>query len=354
MGFEDLANGYSGYDSPFDSLNANYGELQSNHPSNYFNFKAQHLGEIGVIERMVGLVANREDMSFGDISLAETYKDGMLNTRVMGGIYNKTLTDMYLNKDDWLRMQGAMSLGGLIKGKNDAEIESDASLFENKASKAILSPKIKDGAYLEGNTAYNMLGSKQTAENILSSSNVGSYLEGNTIYEKESPFKTSEQKNISMSELTNKHKIVFDSQHSSPFDTKSPFDASSPFDSKVNEKNNSNVSNAGTVNVSSYNESINSGKYIEETTNIKKKEIKIDKVEKIFENFEQSTKKNKEKEKNNTIDNLRATKDSNSVNYKSSILKKEEALEISDNLLKNLEIKSDKKPERLEFKVIKK
>lgn len=76
MGFEDLANGYqsgsifdNNTSSPFDSLNQmeNYGELREN-PNNYFNFKAQHLGEIGVIERMVGLVANREDMSFGDIS----------------------------------------------------------------------------------------------------------------------------------------------------------------------------------------------------------------------------------------------------------------------------------------------
>lgn len=236
--FEDLANKHSGFGggsvfgggsifdsgesifggSGFDSLNQmeNYGELRDN-PNNYFNFKAQHLGTIGVVERMAGLVANREDLSFGDISLAESYKDGALNTRVMGGIYNKTLTDMYKNKDDFLRLQGAFTLGGMIKGNNDAEIEMETSIFENKTTSNI-SP-------FENKTASNILTSKGVGQS--------NYLEGDTIYGQldSSVKKKDDTKKVSMSDLLdnkNKELSQFDNvKDASPFDN---VKAASPFD----------------------------------------------------------------------------------------------------------------------------
>lgn len=384
MGFEDLANGYqsgsifdNNTSSPFDSLNQmeNYGELREN-PNNYFNFKAQHLGEIGVIERMVGLVANREDMSFGDISLAETYKDSMLNTRVMGGIYNKTLTDIYKNKDDWLRLQGAMSLGGMIKGENDAEIEHESSLFENKASKDILSAKMKDGAYLEGNTAYQTGSAKKSAENILSGGVSSGYLEGSTVYEREETIADKVNSTVSMSE-------ILDSRKDSVFNKPSPFDVGKTellVSAGVNgdlgyleggtifsKDTKSSIESIASVSISSLvdkkkggdikqspvfsNSSIYEKKYLEDTT-VVKKEVKIEKIEKIFEDEKDYIKKDNFK-REDVLDTLAVTKASQQVKYEKARIR-EDNFDIDINLEKQLEAKSDKKPEKLEFKSLKK
>lgn len=154
-----------GGSSAFDSLDlmSNYGELREN-PNNYFNFRAQHLGTIGVVERMAGLVAHREDMSFGDISLAETYKDSALNTRVMGGIYNKTISDMYKNRDDYLRLQGAYTLGGMI---TEGGSKKESSPFDNKTTAKILgSDGLGKSNYLEGDTIYGQIAEVKKNDDI--------------------------------------------------------------------------------------------------------------------------------------------------------------------------------------------
>jgi hypothetical protein len=112
---------------------SNTSELNNLNPNSYFNIKGRNLGEMGVLERMAGFVANREDLDFSSISLAETYKDKALDTKVMGGLYNFTLTDMYSSKDSWLRMQGAYTFGGMVHGKDN--IESDNLFLEDSINK---------------------------------------------------------------------------------------------------------------------------------------------------------------------------------------------------------------------------
>lgn len=98
--------------------------------SNYFNIKAQNLGNAGLLESKMGLIAKREDLNFGDISLAEMYNDKAMDTRAMGGLYNVTLSDMYSDKKTFLATQGALTMGGLILEEDNKEIvNQNKSIF---------------------------------------------------------------------------------------------------------------------------------------------------------------------------------------------------------------------------------
>ena len=94
------------------------------HVNSSFNMKANYQGSIGVIERMSGLVARREELSFGDVSIAEMYMDSSMDTRTMGGAYNFTLSDAYTNRQRFLATQGFLTFGGMIKDVENPEKEN--------------------------------------------------------------------------------------------------------------------------------------------------------------------------------------------------------------------------------------
>lgn len=289
---------------------SNTSELNNLNQNSHFNIKGKNLGEMGVLERMAGFVANREDLDFSNISLAETYKDKALDTKVMGGLYNFTLTDMYSSKDSWLRMQGAYTFGGMIQGKD--KIESDNLFFEDSINK-------------NNNQNTNVFEPKNNLSKFMSNGllNKTDYLENSSIYQLEESNLKKEEKKISMQDLIDK-KLKEDTN-----------------------KNDNNISNNLFIS-----ESINKKQYaVFSETNVyqedfieKKEEDKKKKLKNninLFKRLKKSTKK--PKNDGLILDTLKQTRDANQKKFDSE--KKEFIKEklIDNHNINQLITSSDKK-----------
>ena len=89
-----------------------------------FNIRGSNLGTVGILESKAGLVAKREDLNFGGISLAEIHMDKGLDNRTMGGLYNYTMSDMYSDDKNYLFQQIGAKLGGMILDEADYKSKS--------------------------------------------------------------------------------------------------------------------------------------------------------------------------------------------------------------------------------------
>jgi len=158
-------------------------DYNNKHVNASFNMKANYQGSIGVIERMSGLVAKREELSFGDVSIAEMYMDSSMDTRTMGGAYNFTLSDTYTDRQRFLATQGLLTFGGMIK---DIEVPEK----ENKAESSI-----KEDETIFSRTKDN---SSPISNGLIETERPESSL----IYKKEEKKEGDNAKNTSMESLT--------------------------------------------------------------------------------------------------------------------------------------------------------
>lgn len=107
-----------------------------------FNIRGSNLGTVGILESKIGLVAKREDLNFGGISLAEIHMDKGLDNRTMGGLYNYTMSDMYSDDKNYLFQQIGAKLGGMILDEADYKSKSFVvEQAENNVSSKISNDK---------------------------------------------------------------------------------------------------------------------------------------------------------------------------------------------------------------------
>ena len=79
LGTDDQASNGGG--SVFDQ--AHRGVSATGNQFSSFNIRGSNLGTVGILESKAGLVAKREDLNFGEISLAEIHMDKGLDNRTI-------------------------------------------------------------------------------------------------------------------------------------------------------------------------------------------------------------------------------------------------------------------------------
>lgn len=90
-----------------------------------FNVRGGNYGNMSVIDKMRGIQANRLNIDGGNVSIAEMYSDGALDTRVANGIYNNTISDIYSNKHLYDAYHG-LNTDGHVEANENYLIDSDS------------------------------------------------------------------------------------------------------------------------------------------------------------------------------------------------------------------------------------
>jgi len=132
-----------------------------------FNKREANHNNFSVLDKMRGLVAGRLD-NHSDISLSEQYLDKSLDRRVMNGMYNVTITDIY--KDTKL-MKAHLGLhyDGLIDDEEHIQIQGDAAAKKSKKTgwglidleaKSVLIPTEEEEKEIQAKKASQSVGQK--------------------------------------------------------------------------------------------------------------------------------------------------------------------------------------------------
>lgn len=101
------------------------------------NIRAQNTHSLSIINKMRGIQANRLDNDLGDISLAEMYADSKLDTRVGGGQYNVTISDIYKDQDLYQAHHGLFT-DGKVNEKESHMVDYELKPFESKNDKFVM------------------------------------------------------------------------------------------------------------------------------------------------------------------------------------------------------------------------
>lgn len=335
------------YDSPLESVlegaqsSIHETEFNSQHTNAAFNMKGNNLGSIGVIDRMAGLVARREDMSFGDVTLAEMYKDKSLDSRAMGGAYNFTLSDIYLDKNRYLATQGMLTFGGMVTEAKEDTLISRVRNENQDLSNSLMSKdggvfdKLKTTALLSGGVNTNESAfDVGRNDKYLTSQGVGNtgYLESGTIYEKkDTNLQKEETEKVSMHELMNNMSSSSIIEDQSIYAEKKEFTNLTKGKSMAEHTSEKRRSNEDAIFDSKPNVNMVKTEYLESTTQFVKKSAtnkmtakKLKMHDLIRNKIEENQSKEKKINKDENIDNLKANRAQNQERFESADYEEEE------------------------------
>ena len=94
--------------------NSNAGDSAT---TNIFNIRAQNQGNLSITDKMRGIQGNRLDMD-ENVSIAEMYADSRLDTRVGGGQYNVTISNIYQDEKLYKAYHGLFTDGKITEREN--------------------------------------------------------------------------------------------------------------------------------------------------------------------------------------------------------------------------------------------
>ena len=90
---------------------------------NSINIRGINQDNFSIVDKMRGIQGGKIDID-NEISLTETYLDKSLDTKVMGGLYSRTITDMYQNERLFKAVQGLYT-DGIIEEKENYVLEQE-------------------------------------------------------------------------------------------------------------------------------------------------------------------------------------------------------------------------------------
>ena len=163
--------------SLFDSLNPVGGAVEINNSNagnsatqNFFNIRAQNQGNLSITDKMRGIQGNRLDMDEG-VSIAEMYADTRLDTRVGGGQYNVTLSNIYQDEKLYKAYHGLFTDGKITERENyqidmESMRKSNSDFAQGKSTGGL------EGQFLKQNSTNNktntpLFGNNATTNNGL-------------------------------------------------------------------------------------------------------------------------------------------------------------------------------------------
>ena len=116
---------------------------------NVFNIRALNQGNLSITDKMRGIQGNRLDIDEG-VSIAEMYADTRLDTRVGGGQYNVTISNIYQDEKLYKAYHGLFTDGKITERENyqiDAESmsENNSDFAQNKNSGGLEGQFLKTG-----------------------------------------------------------------------------------------------------------------------------------------------------------------------------------------------------------------
>lgn len=143
--------------------NSNAGDSAT---TNMFNIRAQNQGNLSITDKMRGIQGNRLDMD-ENVSIAEMYADARLDTRVGGGQYNVTISNIYQDEKLYKAYHGLFTDGKITERENyQIDVES---MKQNNSDFA----QGKSTGGLEGQFLKTPQQTKATAETNIQTTGVG-------------------------------------------------------------------------------------------------------------------------------------------------------------------------------------
>lgn len=110
--------------NPFDGLGNGNTYLNETSTQHMLNVRGSNYGHLSVVDKMRGIQANRLDLD-GSVGLAEMYADSSLDNRVMGGMYNVVLSDIYSDRRKFEAAHGLL-VDGLITNTESTQLDLDS------------------------------------------------------------------------------------------------------------------------------------------------------------------------------------------------------------------------------------
>ena len=99
--------------------------LQDNTIGHELNIRGSNYSQMDVIDKMRGIQSSRLNVDTDSVSLAEGYYDETLDKRVMNGLYNVTLSDVYNDKRKFMAVHGLYTDGIIEVEDSDNSLQGD-------------------------------------------------------------------------------------------------------------------------------------------------------------------------------------------------------------------------------------
>lgn len=143
-------------------------QLAEHSIQNVFNLRRENANQLGIINKMRGLQANRLDYDTDVISLGENYADKALDSRTMDGLYNVTLTDIYKDKTRFMAFHGLFT-DGMVEIKSNTELDVDTKTKSDSFDGTMI------GDHKYASFDNESLHKQQTTTSLYYQNNVGLY-----------------------------------------------------------------------------------------------------------------------------------------------------------------------------------
>lgn len=105
--------------------------MDENNIANDFNVRASNYGGNSIVDKMRGIQANRLNNDTEGVSITEMYNDSSLDTRVGGGQYNVTISDIYSDEAKFKAYHGLYTDGKIDENEN-YQIDTETGQEANK------------------------------------------------------------------------------------------------------------------------------------------------------------------------------------------------------------------------------
>ena len=217
----------SGGGSPFDALSLNTGGssfetnktsqesvfqqkgafMQEDSIASDLNVRAQRYGQMSVLDKMRGIQANKLNTEEDSVSIAESYADSALDKRVMNGLYNTTITDLYADRTKYEAFHGLIT-DGKVEERENAMIDSEI------------------GTSAQSNFSGTLIGGYQTIKESKEESTHKISKEESIVKQQELPFEISKEESSfkQTSPFEKQNPFNYSKEETNPFEQKSPYE----------------------------------------------------------------------------------------------------------------------------------
>lgn len=127
-------------------MNGDYEDKNS--ISGQMNIRAKNMENLSLIDAARGQQARRIDNDGGEVSIAEMYNDSSLDTRVGGGQYNVTISDIYTKKELYMGFHGLNTDGHISAQDEAAEFKAVDQMIVNENADAMSMYEIKNEKHI--------------------------------------------------------------------------------------------------------------------------------------------------------------------------------------------------------------